>query len=122
MNSDRTSSIKITPDGNISEVSRQQENEETAYRTQCCWSLAVPEQWEHKKSRLALTMLDTFNADDDLNILATMLFRKLRSPHCEIDNVICGTLYIANETVDEIIDFTMDDYIYIRGGVFNARQ
>ena len=84
-------------------------------------SLVVPEQWEHKKFRLAMTMLDTFNKDDDLNILATMLFRKLRSPHHEPDDVICGTVYIANETVDEIIDFTMDDYIfkYIRDMVFN---
>ena len=81
-------------------------------------SLVVPEQWEHKKSRLALTMLDTFNADDDLNILATMLFRKLRPPLHDPDDVICGTVYIANETVDDIIDFTIDDYIYIRDRVF----
>ena len=58
---DRTSSIKITPDGNITEVSLNQEEEETAYRTQYCWSLAVPEHWEHKKFRLAMLMFDTLN-------------------------------------------------------------
>ena len=76
----QTRCIKITPDGNITEVSQQQENEDTAYRTQCCWSLVAPEQWEHKKFRLAMTMLDTYNEDDDLNILATMLFRKATIP------------------------------------------
>ena len=68
---------KVTPDGHITEVSVQQENEVTAYRTQFCWSLAVLEQWEHKKFKLAMAMFDTFNEDDDLNILATALFRKL---------------------------------------------
>ena len=100
----QTRCIKITPDGSITEVSQQQENDDTAYRTQCCWSLTVPEQWEHNKFRLARTMLDTFKEYDFLNILATMLFRKLRSLLHELDDVICGTVYFANETVDNIID------------------
>ena len=60
--------------------------------------------------------------DDDLNRIATMLFRKLRSHHHELDDVICGTVYFANETVDNIIDFTMDEYIYIRDSVFSKQQ
>ena len=115
----QTRSIKITPDGHITEVSQRQEDEETAYRAHCCWSLLVPEQWAQKNFKLATTMLDTFNEDDDLNILAKTLFRKLRSPHHELDDAICGAVYIANETVDEIIDSAMDDYIYIRDRVFN---
>ena len=43
--------------------------------------------------------------NDDLNILATMLFIKLRSPDHEPDDVVCGTVYIAKEHVEEIIDF-----------------
>ena len=54
-----------------------------------------------------------------MNIVATALARRLRYKDHETDDVILGTVYIANETVDKIIDFTMDDYIYIRDRVFN---
>ena len=64
-----------------------------------------------------MAMLDLCPEGDQLNILATVLFRRLRYKDQEPDDAIFGTVYIANETVDEIIDFTMDDYIYIRDRV-----
>ena len=54
-----------------------------------------------------------------MNILATALVRRLRNKDQETDDGILGAVYIANETVDKIIDFTMDAYIYLRDKVVN---
>ena len=43
-----------------------------------------------------------------MNILATVLFRRLRYKDQEPDDAIFGTVYIANESEDKIIEFTMD--------------
>ena len=67
-----------------------------------------------------MTMVDLFIQEgDDLNIVATALARRLRFKDHEADDAILGTVYIANEIIDEIIDFAIDDYIYIRDRVFN---
>ena len=63
-----------------------------------------------------------FNDDDEVHILATVLFRELRSTRHEPDDVICGMVYHANETVGKIIDFTMDDYMYIRDRILNCNS
>ena len=112
--------IKITPDGHIVEVSRQQEEEETIDRMYSGYALSRPEHWDHeRKFRLTMTMVDLFQEGDDLNIVVTALARRLRCKDHETDDAILGTVYIANETVDKISNFTMDDYIYIRDRVFN---
>ena len=67
-------------------------------------------------------MLDLFTVDDDVHILATVLFRKLRSNHYEPNDVICGTVYLVNESENEIIDFPMDGCSYIRDRVFDKQQ
>ena len=60
-----------------------------------------------------MTMLDLFTPNDDFNIVATVLFRRLRSSHCTPCNDICGTVYLVNESEHDIIDFTMEVYMYV---------
>ena len=117
---DQTRCIKITPDGHITEVSQQQEEEETMDRMYSGYALSRPEHWDHeRKFRLTMTMVDVSQEGDRLNTLATALVRRLRYKDHDTDDIILGAVYFANETVNEIIDFTMDDYIYIRDRVFN---
>ena len=76
---DQTRCIKITPDGHITEVSQQQEEEETMDRMYSGYALSRPEHWDHeRKFRLTMTMVDLFQDGDDLNIVATALARRLR--------------------------------------------
>ena len=49
-------------------------------------------------------MVDLFADDDQPNILATVLFRKLRSKHHTPDDTIFGAVYLANEAEDELSD------------------
>ena len=77
-------------------------------------SLNTPEHWEHKQYRLTMTMLDTLDYEnDDINVIATTIYRHMRSPDFTPDDIILGTVYISNETIDEIIDFTKEDLAYI---------
>ena len=70
--------------------------------------LNTPETWEHKQYRKTMTMLDTFDYDnDELNGIATTIYRHMRSRDYTPDDL--GTIYISNETADNIIDFTKDD-------------
>ena len=59
-------------------------------------------------------MLDSFEDDDIYNPLATMLFRKLKSPYGPNDEIVCGFMFICNEDDrDSELDFTTEDYEYI---------
>ena len=65
-----------------------------------------------------MTMLDTFDprgdpCGDELNVLATTIYRRTRSENYTPDDMIYGTVYISNETINEIIDFTKEDLTYI---------
>ena len=106
-------SVRITPDGKVEEVSGKQEKKEQEGRLWDGSSLHVPEHWEFRKFRLTMTYPDIFGEADDLNPLATLLFRKLKHPRGTPDDVICGAVYLSNETSDKLIDFTMKDLHYI---------
>ena len=70
-----------------------------------------------------MTMPDTFDYDeDDMNVLATTIYRCVLSGDYMPDDVIFGTVYIANETVDKIIDFTKADLTYICRQVFKTQH
>ena len=57
-----------------------------------------------------MTMLDTFDYEnDDINVIANTILRHMRSPDFTPDDIILGTVYISNETIDNIIDFTKED-------------
>ena len=73
-----------------------------------------------------MTMLDTFNREDDpcgdeLNVLATTIYRNTRSDNYMPNDMIFGTVYIGNETATEIIDFTKEDLAYICKQVFKPQ-
>ena len=49
--------------------------------------------------KLTMTMPGLCASEDDVNIIATMMFRKLRSRHgVPCLDVICGNAYIVNES------------------------
>ena len=88
-------------------MSSEEAGEQKGKRIHSGASLNTPETWEHKQHKLTMTMLDTFDYEnDDLNVIATTIYRHMRSKGYTPDNLIFGTVYISNETTDEIIDFT----------------
>ena len=60
-----------------------------------------------------MTMVDQFSDFDPITILATALFRKLRSPMYTPTDIILGDVYTSNETEHEVVDFTLEDFNYI---------
>ena len=106
-------SIMITPDGKYHEVSQEEETAAMRGRRYIGYGLQVPKTWEHKKLRLTVTMLDQFTPEDPPNSWATVLFRKLYSNGGGVDDEIPGLVFISNETDNEVIDFTMEDFVYI---------
>jgi hypothetical protein len=71
------------------------------------WFLGVPDRWEHKKFKLSITTLGFFTKEDDFNLTATHLWNHLRTGG---QQPIVGTVFLNNETRDEVIDMTMDDF------------
>ena len=63
-------------------------------------------------------MLDTFDYEnDDINVIATTIYRHMRSRDFTPDDIILGTVYISKETIDNIIDFTKEPDVYMQAGV-----
>ncbi|MFM7984449.1 MAG: hypothetical protein ACKPKO_34500 [Candidatus Fonsibacter sp.] len=80
--------------------------------------LNTPETWEHNQYKLTMTMLDTFDYEqDDLNVIATTIYCHMRSRDYTPDDLILGNVYISNETADEIIDFTKEDLTYSHASI-----
>ena len=118
-------------------MSSEEANKQKGERIYSGAALNVPEHWEHKRCRLTMTMLDAFDCEEDprkgdrpaegdarhrprgdpcgdeLNVLATTIYRCTRSENYAPDDMIYGTVYISNETINEIIDFTKEDLTYI---------
>ena len=70
--------------------------------------------WEHKQYRLTMIMLDTFDCEEDnMNVLATTIYRRMRSENYTPDDIIYGTVYIGNANADEVIDLTKESLTYI---------
>jgi len=114
MNQQKRKVVKISALGEVAQITAEQQREETRYRTQCAWFLSKPTDWENKRTfRLSMTMIDRFSDFDPINILATILFRKLRSALYTPTDIIQGDVYISNETEHEIVDFTLEDFNYI---------
>ena len=110
--------VQITPNGKVTEMSSEDADKQKGEPIYSGAALDVPDRWEHKRYRLTMTMLDTFNREEDpcgdeLNVLATTIYRRMRSENYTPDDMIYGTVYISNETINEIIDFTKEDLTYI---------
>ena len=117
---------QITPNGKVTEMSSEEADKQKGERIYSGAALNVPEHWEHKRYRLTMTMLDTFDFEDDpcgdeLNVLATTIYRRTLSDNYMPDDMIYGTVYISNETINEIIDFTNEDLAYICKQVFKTQ-
>ena len=82
-------------------------------RYYCGYALHVPEMWEHKKLKLTMSMPDLYEAGDEPSAMATMLYRKLKLPDYTPRDIVRGTVFVANEQDDELLDFTEDDMCYI---------
>jgi len=106
--------IKITELGEVSIVEPEEDEDYKAMGEReggrDSWALGVPERWEHKKFRLSMTTLGFFTEEDDLNLTATCLWTFLTSGG---EQPIVGTVFLFNETKDEMIDMTMEDFGYI---------
>ena len=50
--------------------------------------------------------------------MATIVYRTMRSGAYMPDDAIYGTVYISNETANEIVDFTMQDFVYMYNQMF----
>ncbi|MFM7981657.1 MAG: hypothetical protein ACKPKO_20300, partial [Candidatus Fonsibacter sp.] len=67
---------------------------------------------EHCKP--TMTMLYTFDyEEDEMHVIATAIYRHMRSRGYTPDDLIFGTVYISSETIDNIINFTHEDLAYI---------
>ena len=77
--------------------------------------LRRPEHWEHtRKFRPTMTMLDPFygrRPADHIGDRAISEGYDIKARTAE--DIIFGTVYLATETVGEIIDLTTDDFEYI---------
>ena len=99
-------SIRITPDGKITEVSEEEENEETNERSYGYSVLHVPLHWKFKKYTLTMLFPENFEQTDKLNSTATLIYRNLKAHSGTQGNYIYGTVVISNGTINRIINFT----------------
>ena len=108
---------RITPDGRTTEVSTEQADEEKGARIYSGAALHAPEHWKHRKYRLTMDMLDSFDCNkDDMNVLATTIYR--RTPRA----IIYGSVYIGNANEEHIIDYTKEYLTYICRQVFKPQN
>ncbi len=93
--------VQSTPDGKATEMSSEEADEQKGERIYSGATLNAPAHWEHKQYRLTMTMLDTFDyEEDDMNVLATTIYRRMRSESYTPNNIIYGTVYIGNENAN----------------------
>ena len=85
--------VQITPDGKATEMTSEEADEQKGERIYSGASLNVPEHWLHKQYRLTMIMPDTFDCEeDDMNVLATTIYRRMRSKSYTPDDIIYGTV------------------------------
>ena len=106
---------RLRPTEKATEMSSEEADEHKGERIFSGAALNAPERWEHPRQyRLTMIMPDNFDCEeDDMNVLATTIYRRLRSESYTPDDIIYGTVYIGNENADEVIDFTKEDLTYI---------
>ena len=91
--------VQITPDGKATEMSSEEADEQKGERIYSGASPNVPERWEHPHQyRLTMIMLDTLDCEeDDMNVSATTIYRRVRSESYTPDDIISGTVYRQRE-------------------------
>ena len=72
------------------------------------------ERWKHRRFRLSMVCWDMFYPEEDEeNLLATYIYRRLKHYGGRLEDLIYGPVYITNEDENGIIDFTKQDLKYI---------
>ena len=105
---------QITPNGKVTEMSSEETDKQKGERIYSGASLNAPEHWEHKQYRLTMTVLDTLDyEEDDMNVCATTIYRRMRSGNYTPDDIIYGTVYIGSGNANKVVDFTKEDLTYI---------
>ena len=122
-------------------MSSEEADEQKGERIYNGASLNAPAHWEHKQHRLTMTMVDTFDYEEDpprgdrpaegyarrnprgghMKVLATTMYRRMRSGNYTPDDIIYGTVHIGNEHANKVIDFTKEDLTYICKQVLKPR-
>lgn len=98
--------VKITPDGNMSEVMDHREDEDwKGMGTKDGRSLPLAEKWGF---RLSIIMQDIFNESDPPNKIASMIYHTLKHGGLYVE-VLRGTVFVFNEDSDEEIDLTIKE-------------
>jgi hypothetical protein len=88
--------VQITPDGKATEMSSEEADKQKGERIYSGASLNVPERWAHPRQyRLTMIMPDNFDCEeDDMNVLATTIYRRMLSENYTPDDIIGGAVYI----------------------------
>jgi len=104
--------IRIKPNQEVSELSPETDREYMDMDTDG-YSLLVPERWEHKIFKLSFMLQ---NYASNFIILATEWFNALYAPPFSYftNQTIDGNVYILNEDDNGPLDFTLEDFNYIR--------
>ena len=106
--------INNTPDGRATAVSTAQADEEKIARIYSGAALRAPANWERTNYRLTTTTLDSFGCgEDEMNVLATTIYRRMLSRNYTPNDIIYNTVYIGNEDEHDIADFTKQGLTYI---------
>jgi hypothetical protein len=66
---------------------------------------------EANRYTLTMTMLGKFEATDKPNNMATLIYRNMRSGAYMPDDAIYGTVYLSYEAANNIVCFTMQDFV-----------
>ena len=72
-------SITITTQSKIIEVSEEEDNDEQKERLYDCCALHVPQHWKLSTYLLTMTFPDRFEDSDRFNPMATMVHRYLKN-------------------------------------------
>ena len=119
--------VQIMPDGKSDRdvIGTSRQTERGAYIQWCVTERAgaLGAQSVNNK-RLTMTMLDTFDYnEDDMNVLATTIYCRVRSEYYAPDVIIYGTVYIGNENAEKVIDFAKGrPDIYLQAGILTPNS
>ena len=105
-----TKAIKITQDSKNLIVDIWETDPDHVNNVISGYALTLPQFWDYQTFKLTLFIVDIHN--DEINNLATNMFRKLYNPQGQVDQAIKGFMFICNEDDERPIDFTLDDYHY----------
>lgn len=99
--------VKITPDGNMTEINNRYEDKDWKdMRGRDGYALHNPEAWGYK---LTIYMLDCFDENDPFNKTASLIYNTLQHG-CMQTERLRGTVFIMNEDSNGCsVDFTVKE-------------